>query len=100
MFPMPKSARIFSACGVYLTRSWRLSRTITIRAAFPRTAWTWRWSFYVCNLLAHEREALEQGAPPPELDMELLQKAGITERLPEWRKIAEAAQMNQGQLVG
>jgi hypothetical protein len=31
--------------------------------------------------------------------MELLQKAGITERLPEWRKIAEAAQMNQGQLV-
>lgn len=55
---------------------------------------------YVCNLLAHEREALEQGAPPPELDMELLQQAGIAQRLPEWRKIAEAAQMNQGQLVG
>jgi hypothetical protein len=32
--------------------------------------------------------------------MELLQQAGIAERLPEWWKIAEAAQMNQGQLVG
>jgi putative nucleotidyltransferase with HDIG domain len=55
---------------------------------------------YVCNLLAHEREALEQGAPPPEFDMELLQQAGVAEHLPEWRKIAEAAQINQGQLVG
>jgi putative nucleotidyltransferase with HDIG domain len=55
---------------------------------------------YVCNLLAHEREAFEQGAPPPEFDMELLQRAGIADRLPEWRKIAEVAPANQGQLVG
>ena len=32
--------------------------------------------------------------------MELLQKSGVAERLPDWRKIAKAAQMNQGQLVG
>ncbi|HXJ12068.1 MAG TPA: response regulator [Candidatus Limnocylindrales bacterium] len=55
---------------------------------------------YVCNLLAHEREALEQGAPPTEFDTDLLQQAGIAELLPEWRKIAEAAHLNQGQLVG
>jgi HD-like signal output (HDOD) protein/CheY-like chemotaxis protein len=55
---------------------------------------------YVCNLLAHEREALEKGAPPPDFDIELLQQAGIAEHLLEWRKIAEAAQMSQGQLVG
>ncbi|HET7107461.1 MAG TPA: response regulator [Candidatus Acidoferrum sp.] len=55
---------------------------------------------YVCNLLAHEREALDQGAPSPEFDMDLLQQAGIADLLPEWRKIAEAAHLNQEQLVG
>jgi HD-like signal output (HDOD) protein len=55
---------------------------------------------YVTNILAHEREALESGAPAPALDMELLEAAGVAERLPEWRKIAEAAHTNAGQLVG
>jgi CheY-like chemotaxis protein len=49
---------------------------------------------YVCNLLTHEREA------PPAFDMELLQQGGSAQRLPEWPKIAEAAQLNQAQLVG
>jgi CheY-like chemotaxis protein len=34
-------------------------------------------------LLAHEREALEQGAPPPEFDMDLLLQAGLGDRLPK-----------------
>ncbi len=55
---------------------------------------------YCANLLAHEREALEQGTPPPHFDMPLLEQAGIAGRLPEWRKIAEAAQVGHGQLVG
>jgi hypothetical protein len=42
----------------------------------------------------------EQGAAPPPFDMELLQQAGVAERLPEWRKLADAAQLNQIQLVG
>jgi len=54
---------------------------------------------YVINLLAHEREALEQAAPPPELDMELLKRAGVVENLSEWRKIAEAAHSAPAQLV-
>jgi hypothetical protein len=41
-----------------------------------------------------------RGAVPPEFDMERLQQAGIAERLPEWRKIAEAAHISQRQLVG
>lgn len=55
---------------------------------------------HVSDLLANEREALARGAAPPQFDMELLQQAGIAERLPEWRKIAEAAHTSQGQLVG
>jgi putative nucleotidyltransferase with HDIG domain len=47
---------------------------------------------FVTNLLVHEREALEQGAVPPAFDMELLEQAGLADHLPEWRKIAEAAQ--------
>jgi hypothetical protein len=51
-------------------------------------------------LLAHEREALEYGMTPPEFDMELLETAGLDVQLPEWRKIAEAAQTAPRQLVG
>jgi len=48
---------------------------------------------YITNLLAHEREAMEQGTPPPSFDQELLQEAGIADKIPEWRKIAEAASL-------
>jgi len=55
---------------------------------------------YVCNLLAHEREALDHGVAPPAFDMELLHRAGIADRLPEWRTIAEATPASHEQLVG
>jgi len=32
--------------------------------------------------------------------MELLEQAGIADKLPEWRKIAEAAQFSSAQLAG
>jgi putative nucleotidyltransferase with HDIG domain len=54
---------------------------------------------YVTNLLAHEREAAESGTPAPAIDLDLLRDAGVDARLPEWRKIAESAQMTQGQFV-
>ncbi|MGA2419330.1 MAG: response regulator [Candidatus Acidiferrum sp.] len=55
---------------------------------------------YVCNLLAHEREAIASGATPPAFDMELLAEAGIAPLLHAWRKIAEAAHTSAAQLVG
>lgn len=54
---------------------------------------------YVTNLLAHEREAIDQGTPAPAFDMELLEQAGMADKLPEWRKIAEAAQLSPVQLA-
>ncbi len=55
---------------------------------------------YISNLLAHEREALEQGAPAPAFDIELLEHAGVSDRLQEWRKIAETAQLCTAPLAG
>ena len=54
---------------------------------------------WVANQLAHELEALESGIEQTSLDQELLREAGVEERLPEWRKIAEAAHASYGQPV-
>ena len=55
---------------------------------------------YVANMLAHEREDLESGNPPREVDLQLLKDAGVADHLPEWRKIAEDAQNGLRELVG
>ena len=54
---------------------------------------------YLANQLAHEVEALETRSAPPSLDLELLQEAGVADRLAEWRKIAEAAHALDSQLT-
>lgn len=46
---------------------------------------------YVANVLAHERVASTRGLAAPSLDMELLEQAGVAEKLADWRKIAEVA---------
>jgi HD-like signal output (HDOD) protein len=76
--------------GAYLLSMWGLPYPVveavapnTIHAALPPAARTWSFLSSRSDLLANEREALARVAAPPELDMELLEQAGIAERLPE-----------------
>jgi len=93
--------------GAYLLSLWGLPYAVVEAVAHhhhPRRVPTHGLDMvllvYIANLLAHEREALDQGAAPPQFDMELLQEAGLADRLPEWRKVAEAVQSAPPQLVG
>jgi putative nucleotidyltransferase with HDIG domain len=54
---------------------------------------------YVSNILALERTAVAGGTNSLQLDMELLEQNNATSFLPEWRKIAEAADSKQTQPV-
>ena len=93
--------------GAYLLSLWGLPQSVVEAVAHhhhprrvPPNGLDMVVLVYASNILAHEREALDRGAAPPEFDMELLHQAGVAERLPEWRKLAEAAQSSLGQLVG
>lgn len=93
--------------GAYLLSLWRLPYSVVEAVAhlhhqrrIPANGMDMVLLLYATNLLAHEREALENGLAPPEFDMELLKQAGLDVHLPEWRKIAEAAQPAATQLVG
>ncbi len=93
--------------GAYLLSLWGLPYSVVEAVAhhhhprrIPANGLDMVLLVYVANLLAHEREALEDGTPPPEFDMALLEEAGLDAHLPEWRKIAEAAQTAPTQLVG
>jgi putative nucleotidyltransferase with HDIG domain len=92
--------------GAYLLSLWGLPYSVVEAVAhhhhprrIPANGLDMVLLVYVANLLAHEREALEHGTPAPEFDMELLEQAGLGSHLPEWRKIAEAAQTAPTQLV-
>jgi putative nucleotidyltransferase with HDIG domain len=54
---------------------------------------------YLANFLAHEREAAEKGTKPPSIDMEFLQKCGVTDEVPAWRQFAKALPSGQLQMV-
>ncbi|MGA2813527.1 MAG: response regulator [Candidatus Acidiferrum sp.] len=54
---------------------------------------------YLANLLAHEREAISKAAPPPLIDMEILEEVGVASRLDDWRALAEVADSKPAQLV-
>ncbi|HKM68321.1 MAG TPA: response regulator [Candidatus Acidoferrum sp.] len=92
--------------GAYLLGLWGFPQTVVEAVAhhhhprnFPSAGMDMVLLVYITNLLAHEREALEHSGAPPQFDMELLELAGVADRLPEWRKIAQAAQIHQVQLV-
>ena len=93
--------------GAYLLSLWGLPFPVVQAVAHhhhprrvPPEASSMVLLVYVSNLLAHECEALDQGLPVPVFDMELLDQAGIADKLPEWRKIAKAAHLSQAQLAG
>jgi putative nucleotidyltransferase with HDIG domain len=93
--------------GAYLLSLWGFPYAVVEAVAHhhhPRRAPTnsldMVFAVYVTNILAHELECLESGQIPPSLDLELLQSAGVLDKLPEWRKIAEAAHATQTQTVG
>jgi hypothetical protein len=52
------------------------------------------------DLLAHERQPLDHRSQPPAFDFELLEQAGLLDRLPEWREIAEEASLFTAQVIG
>lgn len=92
--------------GAYLLSLWGLPYSLVEAVAHhhhprrvPQNGVDMVLVVYIANLLAHEREALVGGPPAPPLDMELLEQNGAASLVPAWRKIAEAADTKQGQLV-
>lgn len=92
--------------GAYLLSLWGLPYSLVEAVAHhhhprrvPQNGVDMVLVVHVANLLAHEREALTGGPPAPPLDVELLEQNGAASLVPAWRKIAEAADTKQGQLV-
>ena len=84
--------------GAYLLSLWGLPYAIVEAVAhhhhprrIPRISFDMPLVVYVSNILAHERVASTRGLAAPSLDMELLEQAGVVEKLADWRKIAEVA---------
>jgi HD-like signal output (HDOD) protein len=92
--------------GAYLLSLWGLPYSLVEAVAHhhhprrvPQNGVDMVLVVYVANLLAHERAALAGGPSAPPLDMELLELNDAAALVPAWRKIAEAADSKQSQLV-
>jgi putative nucleotidyltransferase with HDIG domain len=84
--------------GAYLLSLWGLPYSVVEAVAHhhhprrvPQVGIDMILVVYVSNILAQERAALAGGPPPLPLDMALLEENHAASFLPEWRKIAEAA---------
>ena len=55
---------------------------------------------YAANLLAEERHAMENGAPPPRFDMAYLERCGAASRLDEWRSLIDSLEPRRVLPVG
>lgn len=84
--------------GAYLLSLWGLPYSVVEAVAHhhhprrvPQLGIDMILVVYVSNILAQERAALAGGPPALPLDMELLEQNKAASFLPEWRKIAEAA---------
>jgi HD-like signal output (HDOD) protein len=82
--------------GSYLLWLWALPETVSEAVAFhhrpadcPAQGMTAIALVHVADFLVHELSADSSGWP--QLDLDFLASAGLTDRVPEWRRIAENA---------